>query len=345
VKTVSFAALVLFAVVAAGTGGLYAYDASRSDLIAEGITAAGVSLGGLTTGEAGAVLERSVLTRLERPLTLRRRGSRFVVSAQSLGVTVDVESTAREALAESREGSFLVRAPRDLMGRPVRARVPLRVGYSEEAVSALVAHVERALERPVRDARVAPSPSRLRVSRSQPGVTVRRRRLARSIARTLVAPSAARLIEVPTQVRKPNVTVRDLKARYPFFITISRRQKRLRLYRGLELAKVYVIAVGQAGYDTPVGLHPIRSKAIKPAWHVPDKPWAGELAGTIVPSGSPENPIEARWMEFHDGAGIHGTDDLGSLGRAASHGCIRMSIPDVIELYEIVPMRTPIYVG
>jgi lipoprotein-anchoring transpeptidase ErfK/SrfK len=150
---------------------------------------------------------------------------------------------------------------------------------------------------------------------------------------------------VPTQFRKPKVTVKDPKVRYAFFITISRGQKRLRLYRGLQLAKVYVIAVGQAGYDTPAGLHHIRSKAINPAWHVPDRPWAGELAGTIVPSGSPDNPIKARWMEFHDGAGIHGTDDLGSLGRAASHGCIRMSIADVIELYEIVPLKTPLHIG
>jgi lipoprotein-anchoring transpeptidase ErfK/SrfK len=172
-----------------------------------------------------------------------------------------------------------------------------------------------------------------------------RRRLGRSIARTLVAPGAPRLIDVPTRVRKPTVTVRNLKAKYPFFLTISRRQKRLRLYRGLELAKTYVIAVGQAGYDTPAGLHRVRSKAVNPAWHVPDRLWAGELAGTIVPSGSPDNPIRARWMEFHDGAGIHGTDDLGSLGRAASHGCIRMSIPDVTELYEVVPMKTPLYIG
>jgi lipoprotein-anchoring transpeptidase ErfK/SrfK len=345
VKKVSLAALVLFTVVAAGMGGLYLYDTSRSDLIAEGVTAAGVSLGGMTSGEAGVVLEQRILPRLERPLTLRWRGSTLVISVESLGVAVDVEGTARQALVESREGSFLVRALRDLMGRPVRAHVPLRVGYSEEALRTLLARVERALERPVRNARVMPSPTRLRVSGSQPGVTVRRRQLARSIARTLVAPSAARVIEVPTQFRKPKVTVKDLKVRYAFFITISRGQKRLRLYRGLQLAKVYVIAVGQAGYDTPAGLHHIRSKAINPAWHVPDRPWAGELAGTIVPSGSPDNPIKARWMEFHDGAGIHGTDDLGSLGRAASHGCIRMSIADVIELYEIVPLKTPLHIG
>jgi lipoprotein-anchoring transpeptidase ErfK/SrfK len=345
VHKVGLAILILSGAAAAGTGSLYAYDASRSDVIAEGITAAGVSLGGMTAAEAGAVLERQVVPSLERPLKLRWRGSTFAIPAERLGVTVDVESTARRALAESREGSFLVRAYRDLLGRPVRGRVRLQVDYSEDRVTALVARVERALERPVRDARIVPSPTRLRVIGPRPGVVVRRRQLVRSIARTLVAPGAPRLIEVPTRVRNPNVTARDLKARFPFFLTISRGQKRLRLYRGLELARVFVIAVGQAGYDTPAGLHHIRSKAVNPAWHVPDRTWAGELAGTIVPSGSPDNPIKARWMEFHDGAGIHGTDDLASLGRAASHGCIRMSIPDVTKLYEIVPMKTAIYIG
>ncbi len=84
---------------------------------------------------------------------------------------------------------------------------------------------------------------------------------------------------------------------------------------------------------------------MNPAWHAPDEPWAGEFAGTIVPPGSPDNPIKARWLEFYNGAGIHGTDDVASLGTAASHGCIRMSIPDVIELYDRVPLQTPVYIA
>jgi lipoprotein-anchoring transpeptidase ErfK/SrfK len=50
-------------------------------------------------------------------------------------------------------------------------------------------------------------------------------------------------------------------------------------------------------------------------------------------------------MGFVDGAGIHGTDETGSIGTAGSHGCIRMLIPDVEELYDRVPLHTPIYVG
>jgi lipoprotein-anchoring transpeptidase ErfK/SrfK len=50
-------------------------------------------------------------------------------------------------------------------------------------------------------------------------------------------------------------------------------------------------------------------------------------------------------MGIYNGAGIHGTDATYSLGTAASHGCIRMSIPDVEELYDQVDVGTPVYIG
>ena len=50
-------------------------------------------------------------------------------------------------------------------------------------------------------------------------------------------------------------------------------------------------------------------------------------------------------MGIFAGAGIHGTDQVGSLGTAASHGCVRMAIPDVIELYDQVKVQTPVYIG
>ena len=83
---------------------------------------------------------------------------------------------------------------------------------------------------------------------------------------------------------------------------------------------------------------------MNPSWHVPNSAWAGDLAGRVIPPG-PDDPIKARWLGFYNGSGIHGTDAIYSLGTAASHGCIRMSIPDVIELFDIVPLGTPLFVS
>jgi lipoprotein-anchoring transpeptidase ErfK/SrfK len=103
-----------------------------------------------------------------------------------------------------------------------------------------------------------------------------------------------------------------------------------------------VIAVGRVGLETPAGLYQINDKQIDPSWHVPRSARAGSRAGRVLPPG-PADPLKAPWMGFYDGAGIHGTDDISSLGTAASHSCIRMSIPDVIELYNLVPLHTPIF--
>jgi len=111
--------------------------------------------------------------------------------------------------------------------------------------------------------------------------------------------------------------------------------------RNLRLVREYPVAIGQAGYETPAGVYGIDSKQLNPTWYVPDAEWAGELAGSVVPPG-PDNPLKARWMGFNGAAGIHGTADAGSLGSAASHGCVRMAVPDVIDLYEHVPLGTPV---
>ncbi len=142
---------------------------------------------------------------------------------------------------------------------------------------------------------------------------------------------------------KPEVTRAELAKAYPTYITIDRAAFTLRLFKNLKLVKSYPIAVGQVGLETPAGLYHIQDKQVNPYWHVPNSSWAGSLAGTTVPPG-PSNPLQARWMGIFNGAGIHGTTDIGSLGSAASHGCVRMSIPDVIDLYDRVEVGTPIYV-
>jgi len=110
------------------------------------------------------------------------------------------------------------------------------------------------------------------------------------------------------------------------------------------VSRTYTIAVGRQGLETPAGQYEINDRQVNPSWHVPNSSWAGALAGRVIPPG-PDDPIKARWLGFYNGAGIHGTDEISSLGTAASHGCIRMSIPDVEQLYPLVPLHTPIYVG
>ena len=171
------------------------------------------------------------------------------------------------------------------------------------------------------------------------------RRLERQLRRRLVDFDGRRRVVARTVTVAPEVTDAELKRRYPAVLIVDRSSFTLTLYKRLKEAKRYQVAVGKVGMETPEGLYHIQNKAINPAWHVPDSDWAGDLAGKVIAGDAPENPIKARWMGIYDGAGIHGTDADESIGSAASHGCIRMRIPEVIELYEDVPVSAPVYIA
>ena len=115
-----------------------------------------------------------------------------------------------------------------------------------------------------------------------------------------------------------------------------------------DILERFDIAVGAKGYNTPRGMYRINSKVKYPAWTMPDSEWVPEeLRGTVIPGAAEANPLKERWMgvtEPEEGVGIHGTGELGSIGLAVSHGCIRMRPTDVVELYEEVPLGTPIYI-
>ena len=335
------AALVL--VLLGGAVAAYAYDSSRDDLIAKGVTIAGVDVGGMKVSEAHRIVARELREPLERPISVVHSGHRFTLSAQDAGVKADVGGMVDEALEASRDGTIITRVARDLTGGEENAQVPPRVTYSSDAVHQLVKRVRGKLNRPARDAEVD-FPSLEKVQ-EQKGRRVKTAALEQRIAQALTVPGVDRTVRAPVRIVKPKVTQAQLAGKYPVLLIADRYNFRLRLYKNLQLNKEYTVAVGAVGFDTPAGLYHIQNKAVDPAWHVPNSDWAGDLAGTIVPGGTPENPLKARWLGIFDGAGIHGTDETYSLGSAASHGCIRMAIPDVIELYDQVPVGAPIYIA
>ena len=81
---------------------------------------------------------------------------------------------------------------------------------------------------------------------------------------------------------------------------------------------------------------------LNPWWYPPPSPWAKGLKP--VPPG-PGNPLGTRWMGLDaPGVGIHGTPDDASIGYSASHGCVRMHIPDAEWLFHHVKLGTPVVI-
>jgi lipoprotein-anchoring transpeptidase ErfK/SrfK len=270
---------------------------------------------------------------------------RWTLNAHEADLRVDVANMVAQAEGASREGSIVTRTARGLFGGSVNRNIALVVSYSHQAVRGLTARVRRAVDRPPRDATVHPTPSGLTDVPAQDGMIVDSTRLGGRIEYALTGAAVSGRVSVPTHAVRPAVTSAQLAARYPAYIVVDRGDFRLRFYEHLRLAKTYEIAVGMEGLETPAGLYKVQWEQVDPPWYVPKKAWAGALAGTVVPPG-PADPLKARFMSFDGGAGIHGIDpsEYSSIGHDASHGCVRMRIPDVIALYSRTPVGTPVYI-
>jgi lipoprotein-anchoring transpeptidase ErfK/SrfK len=333
------ALLVLLALAA------YLYDHSRRDVIANGVRIDGIAVGGLHEAAARAKLERDIVHRLSGAVVVHADGHTWTLTGHSAGVHVDVQNMVQQAVDASREGSIVTRTWRSVFGGSVNRNIPLAASYSHESVRALTARIRTEVNRPPQDANVEPSGSGLRRVPGLDGRTVENDKLGGLVEAALLAPLGSRNVTVPMKVVKPKVTTAQLAAKYPAYIVVDRNTFRLMFYNHLKLERTYEVAVGMEGLETPSGLHHIEWEQVNPPWYVPKKAWAGALAGTVVPPG-PADPLKARFMSIEGGAGIHGIDpsEYSSIGHDASHGCVRMRIPDVISLYSKSPVGTPVYV-
>jgi lipoprotein-anchoring transpeptidase ErfK/SrfK len=344
-RIIVIGALLVFALLAAA-GAVYAYDNGRAKRIAEGVSIDKIAVGGMTVAQARAKLRSGVLEPLSQPVVATYKDRKFTLTPKAANVGVDIDGSVQAALDASRSGNFISRTWRDVTGGKVQRDVPLRVTYSQAAIDKVVSRVSKKLNEPARDADVGNlEKGQVNPTTSRNGLRVRNVTLARGLQRELLDRSGHTPVPVLTKVVKPKVTTKKLADQYPAIILVNRGAFKLTLYKNLKLAKTYNIAVGQVGLETPAGLYHVQNKAINPAWHVPNSDWAGDLAGKVIPGGTPENPLKARWLGIFDGAGIHGTDAVNSIGTAASHGCIRMRIPDVEELYDEVPVGAPVYIA
>ena len=177
---------------------------------------------------------------------------------------------------------------------------------------------------------------------------------SQNAAETAVSETEAALLAwvrpaAPVQTQTPLLFPPDLPQVQPIFpellgdnvrLVIDLSERTVYVYQDGELIESYPVAIGRPGWETPIGEYHVMSMLQNPGWTHP-------LTEEVIPPG-PENPLGERWIAFWtDGdnyIGFHGTPNRLSIGRAASHGCVRMFNEDVRELYEMVQPGTAVVV-
>jgi len=308
-------AVVLVAVVALACAA--APNAARMPTIAPGVVVGHVHVGGLSSEPARARLDAS----FARPIPVVYGSQRWNVTLRQVGAGAGVDAAVAQAL-DAEPGQ----------------KLPLGVRWSAKRVQGFVDAVAGRVDRTPVDARlVSVSSSGPLITASKDGVQVRRPLLRLRLERALRHGLRSR-VAVPTRV----LPAHHARSDFGSIIWIDRGSNTLRLYDGRTFVRSFGVATGQAIYPTPSGMWHIVDMQEDPWWIPPDSPWAaGEKP---VPPG-PGNPLGTRWMGLDaPGVGIHGTPDAASIGYSASHGCIRMHIPDAEWLFGHVSVGTPVYI-
>jgi lipoprotein-anchoring transpeptidase ErfK/SrfK len=317
-------ALAVAALAAADPATASAADPAN---VPQGVSAGGIDLSGLTLPDAQARLQAELGPKLATDFVLGAAGRPWVLTAVDAKVQFDSLITAKRALRAKVPGP-----------------VPLAVRHAHKAVAAWLQDVAGKVYRAPANARVKVTLRHIYRQRAKRGKALDVEAVAKQINAALDDPAGIRQLHVKLSPVSPQVNANDLRRQYNTVITIDKARFKLRLFKGLKFSKSYSVAVGQPAYPTPSGQFSITNKQVNPVWSVPNSPWAGELQGTTVEGGSAANPLKARWMGIINGVGIHGTGEDYSIGTAASHGCIRMHVSDVIDLFPRVPVGTTVLI-
>lgn len=285
--------------------------------IAFGVTVGGVRVGGLMPYRAG----KAVTKAYQRPLPLVVDEAKTIeLAPEELGAKANVSKAIRRAR----------------LARP-GAIVPLDVEVSQARVRRYVERLRRSVDRKAIDARIVLSGVKPRAVESQEGRRLRLLATGRSIRTALATNSRAR-IRLPYDVTKPKVASAELDEA----VVILRGSNRLLYFDDAKFVRWFGVATGQSAYPTPLGSFDIVNLQRNPWWYPPPSPWAKD--SEPVPPG-PGNPLGTRWMGLSTPyVGIHGTPDAASIGYSASHGCIRMRIPDAEWLFQHVEIGTPVFI-
>lgn len=305
----------------------HAWDPA-SNQVAPGVFVGGIDVSGLER----AVAARTVLAAYQSPpVVLRHDGVTYRRTAGRLGQVVRVEAAITAAMQVGRTGT----AP------PPRTDVPLSVGVNRIRVAAWLKQIAPKVYRAPRNATYRIRDGRPRIVGAVPGARLRTVALTGSIVSRLKSHDAGRSIRVRIGFLSA-VRAKVSAAELPKVVVIDRSAHTLKLFSPHRLIRRFGVATGQASYPTPIGNFTIVTKQRHPWWFPPDSDWA-EGAEPVPPG--PGNPLGTRWMGLSaSGVGIHGTPNAASIGYSASHGCIRMRIPDAERLFRMVRVGTPVHI-
>lgn len=323
--------------ILAGGGALAAADDYLTrDVLPVGSTVAGLDVSGLSREQARALVEEEIAAPLAEPMDVTYEGRAFALDAGSM-ISVDVAGMVEAAFAPRYASSLPRRVLDRALATPSGASAEVALTLDKQKLAAWLDEVAASVDTTPADATMTVEAGAMVLVPSRVGETVDRAATISALESALTA--GVKSVELVVNKTQPDVTEENLGTA----ILVDISERRLYLYDKGALVKEYGVAVGTPSYPTPKGNFHITLKRYLPTWSNPGSDWAVGMPKTIGPG--PSNPLGTRALNLNaPGIRIHGTSNNGSIGTAASHGCMRMHRWDIEDLYERVEVGTPVFI-
>lgn len=299
--------------------------------IPQGVTVGGIDVSNLAALDARQRVFEQFVTPRRAPLAVTFQGKPFAIDPDAVGYRAEVDQAILRAFQAAPAPGTVVDVPVAQTIKQAKLRDVLTWRNTQFEVDG-------------KDAAVALRGLQPVIRRASLGAEIDVPRSVAVLGPAILVPRATTPVALPVKRVRPSVTSVGP------VIVIDKSAFKLRLYRGttkpdgtvMKRIRTYPIAIGQPAYPTPTGNYSVIQKQVNPTWFPPDSRWAAGLGP--VPPG-PGNPLGTRWIGTSAPAiGMHGTPNPSSIGSMASHGCIRMYISDVENLYPRVEIGTPVFI-
>jgi len=301
------------------------------------VSIVGVDVSGLTRTEAVARLERDLKGVADKPLAIKVDQETYQITPREIGVTLEYDKMVDEAYERAWSVPIYERAARRFMNKPKTIKVDLLASQDDTLVRDFVSRAINQVNRHPKDAYVDVTSGAPVIVKAQDG---RQADFDELLAATKQALGTTKRTVNARVDRVPPVIVDSMFGK---FIIINLAAFSLTLYNREQPLAQFPVACGSPSYPSPAGMWKVVEKQRNPSWKNPGSAWAKSMPAYIPPG--PGNPLGTRALALNaSGVLIHGTSNSGSIGSPASHGCIRMRMPDVEALFEMVEANIPVYI-
>lgn len=314
----------------------YDYTNDYAGRLLPGARISGVDVGGMTAADAVTAVRDAIRPQLDRVVTVADGSKTWEVTPRELGAKNDAEEAVAAAIDASRTTSFVDRMQMKILGDRLQFARDIAIRFPRQGVRGFIEGIAANYDKTARDATIDYSTGWVELVEERQGRKVVRDKSRKALMRALRTGEAD--VDLSVKTLTPQKTIED----FDQVLLVRIGENKLYLYQDGKITNSWTVATGLPEYPTPTGLFEVTEKRYMPTWINPSPDTWGKDMPAEIPPGI-NNPLGLRAINWSAPAiRFHGTQAIYSLGYNASHGCVRLSNADVIELYDLIDVGTPI---